>query len=50
MAGAGAAFFSFLSAKSGDWVQMRDVWEYSHVAWACLAMASLASIAMALTL
>lgn len=50
MAGAGAAFFSFLSAKSGDWVQMRDVWEYSHVARACLAMASLASMAIALTL
>lgn len=50
MVGAGAAFFSFLLAKSGDWAQMRDVWEYSHVARACLAMASLASMAIALTL
>jgi hypothetical protein len=50
MAGAGAAFFSFLSGKPGDWAQMRDIWEYSHVARACLAMASLASMAIALTL
>lgn len=50
MAGAGAMFFSFLSAKGTDWMQMRDVWEYSHVARACLAMASLASMAIALTL
>ena len=50
MVGAGAAFFSFLSTKSGDWAQIRDIWEYSHVVRACLAMASLASMAVALTL
>lgn len=50
MVGAGAAFFSFMSAKSGNWAQMRDIWECSHVARACLAMASLASKAVALTL
>jgi hypothetical protein len=50
IAGPGAAFFSFLSGKGGEWAQMRDVWEYSHVARACLAMASLVSMAIALTL
>jgi hypothetical protein len=53
MSGAGAAFFSLLSARdgaAGDWTQMRAVWEYSHVARACLAMASLVSMAIALTL
>lgn len=50
MVGAGAAFFSFPSTKSGDWAQMRDIWEYSHLVRACLAMASPASMAVALTL
>jgi hypothetical protein len=50
IAGPGATFFSFLSGKGGEWTQMRNVWEYSHVARACLAMASLVSMAIALTL
>lgn len=50
MADAGTAFFSFLAGKGGDWAQMRDIWEYSHVARACLALMSLASMAIALTL
>jgi hypothetical protein len=49
MAGIGATFFSLFSAKGDDWMQMRNIWEYSHVARACLAMASLASMAVALT-
>ena len=52
MSGVGAAFFSLLSARdgAGDWTQMRAVWEYSHVARACLGMASLTAMAIALTL
>jgi hypothetical protein len=49
MSGFGATFFSLFSVKGGDWMQMRNVWEYSHVARACLTMASLASMAVALT-
>ncbi|WP_287180478.1 DUF1772 domain-containing protein [Mesorhizobium sp.] len=45
-----ATFFSLLRRKqSGDWKDLRDVWEASHVARAGLAMLSLISIAVAAT-
>jgi hypothetical protein len=45
-----ATFFSMLPRKqSGDWRDLRDVWEASHVARAGLAMLSLISIAVAAT-
>lgn len=50
MAGLGSTFFSLFSAnQSTDWRHLRNVWEYSHVARAVLAMASLVSISIALT-
>jgi hypothetical protein len=45
-----ATFFSMLRRKqSGDWTDLRDVWEASHIARAGLAMLSLISIAVAAT-
>jgi len=49
LSGLGAAFFSAFSGREADWTQMRNVWEYSHVARACLGMASLVSMALALS-
>ncbi|MER9593677.1 DUF1772 domain-containing protein [Mesorhizobium sp. M0244] len=45
-----ATFFSMFSRKQvGDWRELRNVWETSHVARAGLAMLSLISIAVAAT-
>ncbi|MER8803318.1 DUF1772 domain-containing protein [Mesorhizobium sp. M0998] len=45
-----ATFFSMFSRKqTGDWRDLRNVWEASHVARAGLAMLSLVSIAVAAT-
>ncbi|MER8873482.1 DUF1772 domain-containing protein [Mesorhizobium sp. M0814] len=45
-----ATFFSMFSRKqTGDWRDLRNVWEASHVAKAGLAMLSLVSIAIAAT-
>jgi hypothetical protein len=49
MARFGGMFFSLFSGKGSDWIQMRNVWEYSHVVRACLTMASLMSMTVALT-
>ncbi len=47
----GSSFFSFLSGQqSGEWRHLRNIWEFSHVARAVLAMLSLGSIAAAATL
>jgi hypothetical protein len=50
LSGAGNAFFSSFAGKGGkeDWKQLRDIWEYSHVARAVFAILSLVSIAIAL--
>jgi hypothetical protein len=50
--GAGAAFFAIGSmkpARSGqvDWTYLRDRWEYSHAARACLAVAAFVSLVTA---
>jgi Domain of unknown function (DUF1772) len=50
LSGFGATFFSLFAADpSGDWTRMRDIWEYSHVARAVVAMLSLMSLAIAVT-
>lgn len=49
--GLGGAFFStFSAADAADWTKLRDVWEYSHVARAVLAVFSFLSAAIALSL
>lgn len=51
LAGLGGVFFStFGAASAGDWTELRDVWEYSHVARACCAVASFIAAAIALSL
>jgi hypothetical protein len=51
--GVGAAFFSLFSSpgarRGADWSKLRDVWEYSHVARAILAMLSLIALVTAVT-
>lgn len=51
LSGLGSTFFSAFAPKSdaGDWKSLRDVWEYSHVARAALAMLSLIAITIAVT-
>jgi hypothetical protein len=52
LSGLGAIFFSLFAPamESGaDWTRLRDVWEYSHVARAVLAMFSLVSLLAAVT-
>ena len=51
LSGAGSAFFSAFApkAEAGDWKSLRDVWEYSHVARAALAMLGLVAITVAVT-
>jgi hypothetical protein len=45
----GAFFFGLFSPRAGgNWMQLRDLWEYSHIARACFGMASLFSMTMAL--
>ncbi|GAB1581573.1 DUF1772 domain-containing protein [Phyllobacterium phragmitis] len=47
--GASGLFFSVRAGNgTGDWTQLRDVWEYSHVARAVLAMLSFIAAAVAL--
>jgi hypothetical protein len=49
LSGIGALFFGLFSPRQGgDWAQLRNIWEYSHVARACFGMASLFSMTMAL--
>jgi len=49
MAAPGARFFALFShGAAGDWKTQRNVWEYSHVARAALAMLALCAIAIAL--
>jgi hypothetical protein len=48
ISGIGAAFFSFFSGKHADWRQLRNTWEYSHVARACFGIASFVSLTLAL--
>jgi hypothetical protein len=51
LTGMSASFFSILAPDPGsDWMKLRDIWEYSHVARAVCFMLSLISIAVALTL
>lgn len=38
---AGSAFFSLFAERETNWQRMRDVWEYSHIGRAVLAMAAL---------
>ncbi len=48
---AGSTFFSiFAGTRTGDWTELRNVWELSHVIRACWHMLSLISIAMATSL
>ena len=53
LTGLGATFFSLIAPSSAeigaDWSKLRDVWEYSHVARAVLAMLSLISLTIAAT-
>jgi hypothetical protein len=46
--GAGATFFSTASTPETDWTRLRDRWEWSHVARAALATASLVALAIGL--
>lgn len=45
---ASRAFFGLLSAREGDWRRMRDIWEWSHVARAALAMLAFLAMTMAI--
>ncbi len=46
----GGAFFSiFAPSQTADWQQLRDIWEYSHVARAGLAVLSFLAAAISLS-
>lgn len=47
LSGAASAFFSIASGQGTDWTRMRDIWEWSHVARACLAAAGFVSLTLA---
>ncbi len=49
VSGLGAVFFSAFAGQDADWRQLRDAWEYSHMARAGLATLSLIAMAVALT-
>lgn len=49
VSGPGAIFFSAFAGEDADWRRLRDLWEYSHVARAGLAMASLTALAIGVT-
>jgi hypothetical protein len=49
VSGLGVLFFSTFAGTETDWRHLRNVWEYSHVARAALAMGGLVSMAVALT-
>jgi hypothetical protein len=41
-------FFGLFAAPDADWTHMRNVWEWSHVARACLAMLGFISMSLAI--
>ncbi|MGE0500204.1 MAG: DUF1772 domain-containing protein [Rhizobiaceae bacterium] len=47
LTGTTAAFFALFSRPDADWRHMRNVWEYSHVARACLHMLGFLALASA---
>lgn len=47
LTGASRFFFGLFAAPDSDWQHMRNVWEWSHVARAGLAMLSFLSLALA---
>jgi hypothetical protein len=51
---AGSGFFSFAAnapqSRPVNWTELRDRWEYSHVARAVLAFASFSALAIAISL
>jgi hypothetical protein len=57
LSGLGSSFFSFRAersrlhneTRSADWTKLRDRWEYSHVARAGLALASLTVLVIAVS-
>ncbi|MBB4065417.1 DUF1772 domain-containing protein [Gellertiella hungarica] len=49
LGGASALFFGLFSAPEGDWRQMRNVWEWSHVARAGFAMLSFLALTFTVT-
>ncbi len=48
LSGAGAAFFSVYAGQDADWKQLRNLWEYSHVARAVLGLAALTALSLGL--
>ena len=49
--GAGRGFFSLGGTREvSDWKELRDIWEYSHVARAALAILGLIAVTVALAL
>jgi hypothetical protein len=47
LTGASQLFFGLFAGTEGDWRHMRNVWEWSHVARACLAMLGFLSMTLA---
>jgi hypothetical protein len=47
LTGASQLFFGLFAAPDADWRHMRSVWEWSHVARACLAMLGFLSMTLA---
>ncbi|MBN1239517.1 MAG: DUF1772 domain-containing protein [Gammaproteobacteria bacterium] len=47
LAGVGRVFFGLFAAPDADWRHMRKVWEWSHVARACLATLGFIALALA---
>jgi hypothetical protein len=48
LGGASRLFFGLFAVPDSDWQHMRNVWEWSHVARACLATLSFLSITLAI--
>lgn len=48
LGGASQLFFGLFSAPQADWRHMRNVWEWSHVARACLATLAFLSMTLAI--
>lgn len=48
LVGASKLFFGLFASPDADWRQMRDIWEWSHVARACLATLAFLSMALAI--
>ncbi|WP_422026517.1 hypothetical protein [Roseovarius sp.] len=49
LSGIGGLFFSTFAGEGADWQQLRNAWEYSHIARSILGAAAFLSMAMALT-